>query len=76
MKMKISFFGNDQWALGWDNGHWDGYGIGHWDWDGNWDNGRGQWVLGWKWEGMGQWDPSHSQRQVYVLRIIHGFIYP
>ena len=51
------------------NGHWDGYGIGHWDWNGNWDNGRGQWALGWEWKGMGQWDPSHSQRygrQVYT----------
>ena len=45
VEIKISFFGNDQWALGWDNGHWD--------WDGHWDNGLGQWALGW--DGMG-WD--------------------
>src|ERR1044072_1048997 len=37
--MKISFFGNDQWALGWDNEHWE------WVWD---------WALGLEWE-LGQW---------------------
>ena len=51
--MKISFFGNDQWALGWDNGHWDGYGIGHWDWDGNWDNGWDGWEWAMEGNGMG-----------------------